>query len=66
MRIYPKYFLRYIRAIYHIDGIIAHDVYFHINIIKCTHGLKQAAIIDHMQLIFHMDPHGYYPVLFIT
>ena len=28
------------------------------------YGLKQAAIITYNQLIYHMDPHGYYTVPF--
>ena len=30
------------------------------------YGLKQAAIIAFNRLIFHMEPHGYYPVPFTT
>ena len=66
MRIHSKYFPPYIRAFYHIDGLIEEDVYVYIKTIKCMYSLKQAANISYNQLITHMEPHEYYPVPFIT
>ena len=66
MRINSKYFSPDIRYQYNIEGLIAADGYVYIKIIKVMYGLKQASIIAYNQLISHMDPHGYYPVLFTT
>ena len=66
MRIRSKYFPSDIRDRYHIEGLIAVDRYVYIKIIKGMYGLKQAAIIAYNQMIFHMEPHGYYPVPFTT
>ena len=64
MIIHSKYFRPYIIALYQIDGLFAEDEYVYIKIIK--YGLKQAATISYNQLIYHMEPHGYYPVLLTT
>ena len=65
-RIHSKYPPADIRALYHIDGLIAKDGYVYINITKCMYGLKQAPIIAYKEIIDHMDPNGYYPVPFTT
>ena len=65
MRIHSKYFPPDIRALYQIDGIVQYG-YEYIKIIKVVYGLKKGAIIACNQLIFHMDPKGYYPVPFTT
>ena len=66
MKIHSKYFPPDIRALYHIDGLIAEDGYFYINITKFMYSLKQASIIVYNKLIDHMDPQVYYPVPFTT
>ena len=66
MRIQSTYFPPDIISIYHIDEIIAEDGYIFIKIFNGMYVLKQAAIIAYNQLTSHMDPDGYYPVIFIT
>ena len=66
MRIHSKYFPPDIRDRYEIEGLVEADGYVYIKIIKGVYGLTQAAIISYNQLISHMDPHGHYPVYFIT
>ena len=66
MIIHSEYFPTDIRDQYKIDVLIAADVYVYIKIVKGMYGLKQAAIIVYNQLIFHMEPHCYYPVPFTT
>ena len=60
--IHSKYFRPDIRVLYHIDGLISEYGYVYIKIIKGVYGLKQAAIISHNQLIYNMDPQGYFSV----
>ena len=52
--IQSKYFPPDIRALYHIDGLIAEDVYVYIKTIKGIYTLKQSAIIAYIQLISQM------------
>ena len=65
-RIHSKYLPQGIISLYQIDGLIAEGGYVYINITKGMHGLKQVSIIAYEQLIFHIEPHGYYPVPFTT
>ena len=65
-RIHSKYFPPDIRYLYHIDGLISEDRYVYIKTIKGVYGIKQASIIAYNQLIYHMEPHGYYPAPFTT
>ena len=65
-RIHSKYFPPDIRYRYEIEGLIVADGYVYIKTIKGVYWLKQAAIISYNQLIFHMEPHGYYPVPLTT
>ena len=66
MRIYLKNFPPDIRYQYKIDGIIAAYGYVYMKTIKGMYGLKQAATIAYNQIIYHMEPHIYYPVSFTT
>ena len=66
MRIYSKYFPPDIRARYKTDGFIAEDGYAYIKSVKFMYILKQAVIISYSHLIYHTEPHGYYPVPFTT
>ena len=64
MSIHSKYSPPDVRDRYHIEVLIAADGYVYIKTINGMYGLKQAAIITYNQLIYHMDPHGYYTVPF--
>ena len=66
MRKYSKYLPPDTRHRYEIEGLIVADGYVYIKIIKGVYVLNQVAIIAYNQLISHMEPHGYYPVPFIT
>ena len=66
IRIHSKYFPPDIRYRYYIEGLIVADGYVYIKIIKGMYGLKQADRIAYNQLVFYMEPHGYYPVPFTT
>ena len=66
MRMNSKYFPPEIRDQYKIEGLITANGYVYIKIIKGMYGIKQATIIAYNQLIYHMKPHGYYPVPFKT
>ena len=55
-----------IRYQYEVEGLIVADGYVSIKIIKVIYRLHQKAIIAYNQIILYMDPHGYYPVPFIT
>ena len=66
IRIHSKYFPPDIRDQYQIESLIATDGYVYINIIKGMYGLKQAEIIACNKLIYHMEAHGYFRVLFAT
>ena len=61
MRIHTKCFPEDIRDQYYIDVLIAEDGYVYSKTIKGIYGLKQAAIIAYNRIIYHMEPHGYYP-----
>ena len=63
MRIHSKYLPTDIRYQYQIDGVISAYGYFYKKNIKGMYGLKQTSIIVYNQIISHMEPHGYYPVL---
>ena len=64
--IHSKYFSTDIIDQYQIDGLIAAYGYVYIKIIKGMYGLKQTAIIAYHHLIFHTEPHRFYPVPFTT
>ena len=66
MRIHSKYFPPDSIYLYKIEGLIAADKYVYMKIIKGMYGLKQASIIAYNQLIYHMEPHSYYPVTLTT
>ena len=66
MRTHLKYLSSDIRSLYQIDGLIAKDGYFYINITKGMYFLKQSDIIVYKKLISNMENDGYYPVPFTT
>ena len=64
MRIHSRYFSLEIQKLYNIDDIIADDRSVYVEINKCHYVMKQSAIISYLQLVKHMDGHGYYHIPF--
>ena len=51
---------------YALHNLLDEDGWVHLNIMKGMYGLKQAGIIENMELTRHLDEFGYHPVQHTT